>query len=134
MVYIDEATFENIYTHRDASVSPGSTQFTQWIKTYSTQINNYLQVSSDICAVADASHVSETIIGVIGVLLENHYDYIDLWRRTPEPERATLPVPHIRDRQFLGLLFDLDSLKGQDSSIEEPAFNFILSRTEGGFE
>lgn len=29
---------------------------------------------------------------------------------------------------------DLDSLKGQNPSIEEPAFNFDLDRTTGGFQ
>ena len=28
----------------------------------------------------------------------------------------------------------LDSLKGQNASIEEPAFNFDLGRTTGGFD
>ena len=29
---------------------------------------------------------------------------------------------------------DLDSLKGQDTTIEDPAFNFDLDKTEGGFQ
>ena len=29
---------------------------------------------------------------------------------------------------------DLNSLKGQDESIEEPAFNFDLDKTVGGFQ
>ena len=29
---------------------------------------------------------------------------------------------------------DLDSLKGQDASVEAPAFNFDLDTVEGGFD
>lgn len=134
IAYIDETIFEHLYKHRDASVDPTSTSFTQWIKTYSAQINTYLGVTSDICAYGDGSTQSETIIDVIGELLEAHFNYRDLWRRTPEPERANLTKPHLNMTRYTHLRMMLEEVKGMDESIETPAFNFLLDRTSGGYE
>jgi len=130
MVLIDEATFENIFPHRDASAVPGSTQFTQWIKTYTAKINGYLGVSTDICAFGDATHESESIIAIISDLLEAHYVYTDDLERTPLSERGNIIKPYLTsDMRMM-----LDELKGQDDTIEEPAFNFDTNVTSGGFD
>ena len=124
-----------MYKHRDASVFPGTTQFTQLIKTYSAQINGYLQVTSDICAFGDASHESETIIGIIAELLEAHLKYIDDLDKTPLTERGdNIRPPSLDMPQYVHIKLMLDNLKGADATIEPPAFNFDLDVLEGGFE
>ena len=120
--------------HRDASTWPGTTQFTQIIKTYTAQINNYLQVTTDICAFGDATHEGETIIGIIATLIEAHLKYLEDLGKTPLSERGDLEVPSIHMPKYTYMLQALDELKGSDSTIEAPAFNFDLDTLEGGFD
>jgi len=129
MALIDEATFELVYTHRDVSTSPGSTQFTQLIKKYTAKINGYLGVSSDICAVGDDSHEEEVIVDIIGDLIEGHLVVLDDYNRTPLSERGELVFPQLTQDHKTAL----DQLKGQDETIEGPAFNFDTTTTEGGY-
>lgn len=133
IAYIDEATFEKIYTHRDASASPGSAQFTQWISMYSAQINAYMSVDEDVAAFGDGTNESETIIAVIAELLEDHFQYADLWRRTPEPERNTILKPSIMYARYAGLRMLLDHVKEADDA---PAYYYEMSGyyTGGGTE
>jgi hypothetical protein len=46
------------------------------------------------------------------------------------PEMLDTPEPELTPENKM----DLDSLKGQDTSIEDPAFNFDLDTLEGGFD
>jgi hypothetical protein len=130
MAYIDEATFELLFPHRDASASPGTNQFTQWIKAYTAKINGYLGVSTDICAVGDDTHEEESIVAVIANLIEAHYVYVDDLNRTPLSERGNLTRPYLS----VSMKQILDNLKGQDESIEAPAFNFRTDTTQGGYD
>lgn len=108
------------------------------IKTYSAQINGYLQVSSDVCAFGDASHTSETIVGIISELLEAHIKYIEDLDKTPLTERAdTITPPSLDMRKYIHMKVMLDSLKGMIPTVssQDPcAFNFDLDTLEGGFD
>ena len=137
MVYIDETTFELEYPKRDASISPGSNQFTQWIKTYSAQINGYLQVENDVAAFGDDSHTSNTIVSIIGILIESRFVYNDDLEKTPLSIRGELIVPNLKMAQFVYLRADLDDLRGMLPTIsagDPPAFNFDINASEGGFD
>ena len=137
MAYIDETTFELEYQYRDASVYPGTSQFTQWILSYSTQINGELQVEGDVAAFGDLSHTSNTIVDIIGQLLESRFVYNEDRDKTPLQERGPMIIPHIKDDQFLSLrraLFDLKGMLPQVSPGDPPAFNFDLNTVEGGFD
>ncbi len=118
-------------------MSPGSTQFTRWILDYSTQINGELQVEGDVAAFGDSSHTSETIITVIGKLLEAMFIYSEDREKTPLTERGDLIIPHIKDDQFLSIrksLFDLKGMLPTTASTDPPAFNFDLNVTQGGYD
>jgi hypothetical protein len=121
-------------TWRDASADPGSTQFTQWIKMFSAQINDYYQVTSDICAYGDGTQQSEAIIGVIAFLLEAHFIYANDLSRTPLSERGNLKPPHLMNDEFIPQRFELDQVKGADESIDPAGFNFDTDTTTGGFD
>lgn len=137
IAYTDEATFEKDFPHRDASGSPGSTQFTQWIKIYSTQINGELQVESDVVAFGADTHTSNTVLDIINQLLEFKFIFFEDIDKTPLTERQNLQIPHIKDDRFLSFRKALEDLKGQIPTIvpdDPPAFNFDLNVTEGGFD
>lgn len=125
------------YSYRVPATYPGTTNFDQWIITYSTQINTQLGVSSDVAAVADNSHTSNTIVTVISALLESRYVYQEDRDKTPLTERGAMIIPHIKDAQFVSLRSDLEGLKGilpSVSSDDPPAFNFDLNVTQGGYD
>ena len=137
LAYIDDATFELEHVHRDVSVDPTSTVFAQWIKSYSTQINNYLGVSANICAFGDNSHTSNTIVDAIATLLEARFVYSDDLDKTPLTERGVLEVPRLKMNRFVDIQDNLETLKGQLPTIaanDPPAFNFDLDTIEGGFD
>ena len=137
LAYIDDATFELEHPHRDVSVDPTSTVFAQWIKSYSTQINNYLGTQNDIAAFGDNNHKSRTIVDAIATLLEARFVYSDDLDKTPLTERGVLEVPRLKMRRFIDIQDNLDTLKGADptvSSGDPPAFNFDLDTIEGGFD
>ena len=137
IAYTDESTFEKTYYWRDASTSPGTTQFSQWITEYSTQINGELGVSTDVGAFGDNSHTSNTIVTSIGQLLEAMFIYAEDRDKTPLTERDEMIIPHIKDAQFLSIRESLKDLKGQLPTIasdDPPAFNFDLDVTEGGYD
>ena len=125
------------YSYRIPATYPGTTNFAQWIKTYGTQINTHLGVTSDIAAFGDDSHTSRTIVTVISALLESRYVYQEDRDKTPLTERGAMIIPHIKDPQFVSLREDLEGLKGQLPTIapdDPPAFNFDLDVTEGGYD
>lgn len=125
------------YSHRDASVDPGATQFAQWIKSYSTQVNGELQVESDVAAFGDDSHTSRTIVDTIGQLLEARFVYYEDLEKTPLTERGTIIIPHLKDLRFLSLRQSLIDLRGMIPTVsadDPPAFNFDLDVLEGGFD
>jgi hypothetical protein len=125
------------YSYRVPATYPGSTNFTQWVKTYSTQINGELQVESDVAAFGDDSHTSNTIVDVISKLLEARYVYQEDLDKTPLTERDGMIIPHLKDAQFLSLreaLFDLKGMLPTISADDPPAFNFDLDVLEGGFD
>ena len=137
LAYIDETTFELEHKHRDASADPGTSQFAQWIKTYSRQINGQLGVPTDIGSFGDDTHATNDIVDVIAVLLEARYVYYDDLEKTPLTERGSLEIPHIKMDRFGYLRADLEELKGQIPTIasnDPPAFNFDLDTVEGGFD
>jgi hypothetical protein len=125
------------YSYRVPATYPGSTNFAQWVKTYSTQINGELQVESDVAAFGDDSHTSNTIVDVISKLLEARYVYQEDLDKTPLTERDGMIIPHLKDAQFLSLreaLFDLKGMLPTISADDPPAFNFDLDVLEGGFD
>ena len=125
------------YSYRVPATYPGTNNFAQWIKTYGTQINTQLGVSSDIAAFGDDSHTSRTIVTVISALLESRYVYQEDRDKTPLTERGAMIIPHIKDPQFVSLRGDLEGLKGILPSVspdDPPAFNFDLDVTEGGYD
>lgn len=137
LAYIDETTFELEHSHRDVSADPGTTQFAQWILSYSTQINNYLGVSTNICAFGDNSHTSNTIVDAMATLLEGRFVYYDDLEKTPLSERGVLEVPRLKMKRFVDVQDNLETLKGQIPTIasnDPPAFNFDLDTVEGGFD
>lgn len=125
------------YPYRIPATYPGTTSFAQWIKTYSTQINTFLGVTTDIAAFGTDDHTSRTIVTVISALLESRYVYQEDRDKTPLSERGDMIIPHIRDQQFVSLRADLEGLKGQLPTVasnDPPAFNFDLDVTEGGYD
>jgi len=137
LAYIDDAKFELEHSHRDVSTDPGSTIFAQWIKSYSRQINGQLGVSTDVAAVAQDNHTSNTIVDAIATLLEARFVYYDDQEKTPLSERGSIPIPHLKMDRFAYLRVDLEELKGQIPTIassDPPAFNFDLDTVEGGFD
>ena len=114
---------------------PGTGQFTQLIKTFTAQINGYIGVTSDICAFGDATHESETIIGIIAELIEAHLKYVEDLDKTPLSERGdNISPPSLHMPKYAHARAILEDLKGSDASIEPPAFNFDLDTIEGGFD
>ena len=63
-------------------------------------------------------------------LLIRKYTYEKLVAHTHPMDLLRVPLPILTGSNKA----QLDSLKGQDTSIEEPAFNFDLGRTTGGFD
>jgi len=137
LAYIDDSTFELEHVHRDVSADPTSLVFAQWIKSYSTQINGQLGVSTDVGSFGDDNHKSKTIVDAIATLLEARFVYNDDQEKTPLSERGSIPVPHLKMDRFTYLRADLEELKGQLPNIapsDPPAFNFDLDTVEGGFD
>lgn len=133
MVYIDEATFELAYPHRDASVDPGSSEFTQWIKEYSAEINIYLGVDSDICAFGDDTDESNFMAKQIGILLEARIDYKLTRKRTSSFDLVAMsPEPSLFDDRFWRVRMALSSILGTLGAEAESAWTYEFTRYSGG--
>ena len=118
-------------------MSPTSEVFAQWITSYTSQINGYIGVSTDICAFGDATHTSETIVDVIATLLEARFVYYDDVEKTPLSERGQLEIPNLKMPRYAYLRETLEDLKGQIPTVassDPPAFNFDLDTISGGFD
>lgn len=103
---------------------PDETDFAEWIDWADGKILSYLQVS------ALPTDIGNIIRNVADDLLIRKYRYE---KRTafPNPEgESTPPMPELTAQNKM----DLNSLKGQDESIEAPAFNFDLDKTTGGYQ
>ena len=92
-------------------------------------MNAYMSVDSDVAAFGDATAESEACITVIAELLEDHFQYTDLWRRTPEPERNTILKPNIMYARYAGLRMLLDYIKESDDA---PAYSYNMNEWQGG--
>ena len=96
-----------------------------------------MQVESDVASFGDNSHTSNTIVDIIGQLLEAKFVYYEDRDKTPLSERGIMIIPHIKDDKFLSLRIALADLKGMIpsvSSADPPAFNFDIQSLEGGFD
>lgn len=120
IAYIDEANFEALKPHRDASVDPGSTDFAIWVSVVSADINTFLGTDSDVCAFGDATSESYNIMDVAAELLEEMYIYYDDLKRTPLSQRGNLKRKTI---------FDLPALQmklgaGEDGTDDPDAYTY----------
>ena len=88
-------------------------------------------------AFGDNTHSTNTIVDIIGQLLESRFVYVEDRDKTPLTERGPMIIPHLKDDQFLSLRKALIDLKGMLPTIsadDPPAFNFTLDQLEGGFD
>ena len=108
-----------------ATTNPSTTDLTEWIVWADGKILAYLQTGN-------------TLPTENGGIIENVADDL-LIRKWRYEKRTSFPNPQGEAGSAMPELTaqnkaELDSLKGQNPSIEEPAFNFDLSRTVGGFD
>ena len=104
---------------------PTTTQFAQWQKWADSKIKSYLQCGNTLPT--DQGNIMES---VADDLLVRKFNYEKLLPKLLSGELLSLSLPELTGPNKM----DLDSLKGQDESIEDPAFNFDLDRLEGGFD
>lgn len=103
---------------------PDETDFAEWISWADGKIMAYLGVSA--------------LPTDIGGIMENVADDL-LIRKFRYEKRTAFPNPEGEGSPAMPELtaqnkMELDSLKGQDESIEAPAFNFDLDKTTGGYQ
>ena len=89
MAYTTDTIFELQKPHRDVSVWPGSTEFTQMIVDYSSEINDFYLVDSDMCTSTDTTAEAYTVQKVIGELLEDYLDWLEIKQCIPPTERVS---------------------------------------------
>ena len=128
MVSISEADWELRHPKIVVSATgtfPITTELTEWIEWADGLIITYLQTGNTL-----PTDVGDIIKNVADDLLIRKYTYEKLVGHVHPLDLLRIPLPILTGANKA----QLDSLKGQSPSIEEPAFNFDLGRTEGGFD
>ena len=128
MVSISEADWE--LRHPKILVSatgtfPITTELTEWIVWADGLVKAYLQVGDTL-----PTDQGDIIKNVVDDLLIRKYNYEKLVAHTIPSDLLNVQMPKLTAENMM----DLDSLKGQDTTIEAPAFVFDLDRTTGGFD
>lgn len=122
---ITTAVFNSLHSYINitAGTNPTTTDFDgEWVPWAEGMINSYLQTGSTL-----PTDQGDIIKGVADNLLVQKWAYERKLGHTA-PEDNPLPTLTGEDKG------KLDSLKGQNPSIEAPAFVFDLDRTVGGYD
>lgn len=108
----------------DATTKPSLSDLAEWINWAEGKILSYLQID-------DLPTDKGSILKNIADDLLFRKWIIEKLSGTVSPqELINIAQPQLTPENKM----DLDSLKGQDTSIEPTTFNFDLTKTEGGFE
>jgi len=110
----------------DATTSPTTTEFTEWIVWADSKIKSYLQCGDTLPT--DIGNILKTVGDDLLVRKWHYEKYI---KTTNPADVLALKSPIELSIENMRLL---DSLKGQDASGEKPGFNFDLDTTTGGFD
>jgi len=128
MAGITEAEFEKRHPRINIEATgtfPTTDQFTEWIAWSDGKICSYLQTGSTL-----PTDQGNIIKNISDDLLMRKYVYEKHVSKVVPGEILRIPLPELTPQNKM----DLDSLKGQDDTIEAPAFNFDLDKTIGGYQ
>ena len=128
MVSISEADWElrhPMIVVAATGTFPITAELTEWIEWADGLINAYLQTGSTL-----PTDQGDIIKNVADDLLIRKYNYEKLVGHVIPTDLLNVQLPKLTPEN----MSDLDSLKGQDSTIEAPAFVFDLDRTVGGYD
>lgn len=127
MAYTTSTIFELQYPHRatpGVATFPGTTQFAQWIIDITSDINDFLDETSDIATSGDNNHDSQTCAKVAGVLLEAKMIWTENMEKTPLSERSEIPEPDLMDPSYVQLRAKLNNLRRKNKPV---AMNFSMN-------
>lgn len=116
MAYTTDAAFENSKPHRDVSVWPTSAKFAVMITEASSDINNYLQVDSDV------DDDDGIVLKIINQLLEGRLRWLE---DQANPDVPYADEPELTDAQKQ----QLDRIMGTE---DPPAHSYDIYKTYGG--
>ena len=103
MPYLDTTTFEHFQKHRDVSQWPGTSQFTQMVKEFSSEVNRFHDVTTDICSVSDATQESYLHAKYISDLIEEKMVYLEQSQNVAVQNRVNTQAPSLFDANHTGM-------------------------------
>ena len=86
-------------------------------------INDFLDVTSDIADSADGDHKGNTCVRVANVLLEAKLNWLEITQNRSPTERQDFPEPDIMDLEYIDMREKLANLKRRD---KPRAMNFNM--------
>lgn len=86
-------------------------------------INDFLDVTSDIAASGDGDHKGNTLIKVADVLLEAKLNWLEITQNRTPTERQDFPEPDLMDLEYTYLREKLSNLRRRD---KPRAMNFNM--------
>lgn len=99
MPYVDATTFGYFYPNRTVSATGDVTasQFNQMVEEFSSEINRFHSVTTDICSVSDVTQESYLHAKIVADLIEEKINYINMQRHVRPDLRTERPPPSLWD-------------------------------------
>lgn len=123
--YVSASHFTYLFPHRSISASGDVTasQFTNMVNRFAADVNRYLDVTADICSVADATTESNLIAGIISNLIEETLVYKEMAQHIAPQNRVDMKNPSLFDANHSEMRSALTREKREEKVV---AFNYDM--------